>query len=298
MRIKHLLTLKQKEHKPPWMYIAIYWLAKEIYNYNKDYHHLKKNNILKSIQTVPFYYRDIIHYIKTQNKKIPNIKNETKTIYKDIILKGSKNHIINGESKWKEKIFNLDFKKIWKNTFFSYSKPKTKDLLYKILHYTIPTNSFIYKISKDKTGLTPNCDYCNKTEDNIHLFTTCDRIKKIWTYFQPYYRQLTKNNHTPQQHLLTLTSNNTNSKTKKLILTLTNTIIYEIWISRNNLKHDKIQLTQDKIITKIKTQLQNILNTHYKVNKINGTITKFKQLFCINDAIATIQNDRLQTQIT
>ena len=130
------------------------------------------------------------------------------------------------------------------------------------------------------------------------MFTTCDRIKKIWTYFQPYYRQLTKNNHTPQQHLLTLTSNNTNSKTKKLILTLTNTIIYEIWISRNNLKYDKIELTQDTIITKIKTQLQNILNTHYKVNKINGTIAKFKQLFCINDAIATIQNNRLQIQIT
>ena len=158
---------------------SIYWLAKEIYNYNKDYYPLKKNNILKSTQTVPFYYRDIIYYIKTQNQKIPNIKNETKTLYKDILLKWSKNHLINGESKWKEKISNLDLKKNWKNTFFSYSKPKTKDLLYKILHYTIPTNSFIYKISKDKTGLTTNCDYCNKTEDNIHLFTTCDRIKKI-----------------------------------------------------------------------------------------------------------------------
>ena len=98
-------------------------------------------------------------------------------------------------------------------------------------------------------------------------------MRKIWTYLQPYCRQLTKRNHTPQQHLLTLTSNNINSKTKKLILTLTNIIIYEIWISRNNLKYDKIQLTQDTIITKIKTQLQNILLTHYKLNR---TITKFK----------------------
>ena len=73
-------------------------------------------------------------------------------------------------------------------------------------------------------------------------------------------------------------------------------MIYEIWISRNNLKYDKIQLTQDTI-TKIKTQLQNILNTYHKVNKLNGTITKFKQLFCINNAIATIQNNKLQTLI-
>ena len=69
-------------------------------------------------------------------------------------------------------------------------------------------------------------------------------MRKIWTYLQPYYRQLTKRNHTPQQHLLTLTSNNklksNKLKTKKLILTLTNIIIYEIWILRNNLRYDKI----------------------------------------------------------
>ena len=192
MRIKHLLTLKQKEHKPTWMQIATYWLAKEIYNYNKDYHHLQNNNILKAIKSVPFYYRDLTYDIKTQNLQIPNVKNKTKTIYKNILEKGPENHIINGQKKWKEKIINLDFTKIWKNTFFSYSKPKTKDLLYKILHHTIPTNSFIYKISKDKIDLTPNCNYCNKTEDNIHLLITCNRIRNIWTHFQPYYRQLTK----------------------------------------------------------------------------------------------------------
>ena len=173
MRIKHLLTLRQKEHKPPWMQIATYWLAKEIYNYNKDCYHLKNNNILKTTKAVPFYYRK-------------------------------------------------------KNTFLLYSQPQTKDLLYKILHYTTPTNNFIYKISKDTTDLTPNCNYCNKIEDNIHLFKTCDRIRKIWAYFQPYCRQLTKRNYTPQQHLFILTSNNINFKTKKLILILTQIIIYEI----------------------------------------------------------------------
>ena len=52
MRIKHLLTLKQKEHK--WMQLAIYWLAKEIYNYNRNYHHLKNNSILKAIKQYLF----------------------------------------------------------------------------------------------------------------------------------------------------------------------------------------------------------------------------------------------------
>ena len=74
--------------------------------------------------------------------------------------------------------------------------------------------------------------------------------------------------------------------------------MYEIWITRNNLKYDKVHITQDTIITKIKAHLQNIIHTYYKVNKLNGTISKFKQPFCINNAIATIQNNSSQIQIT
>ena len=47
MRIKHFLTLKQKPDQPSWMHIAIYWLGKDIYNFNKEFHHLKRNNITK-----------------------------------------------------------------------------------------------------------------------------------------------------------------------------------------------------------------------------------------------------------
>ena len=54
MRIKHLLTLKQKQNQPPWMNIAIYWLGKDIYNYNKEFHHLKCNNMIKTNKIAPF----------------------------------------------------------------------------------------------------------------------------------------------------------------------------------------------------------------------------------------------------
>ena len=54
MRIKPLLALKQKERQPPWMHIAIYWLGKDIYNYNKEFHHLKSNNIIKSNNMAAF----------------------------------------------------------------------------------------------------------------------------------------------------------------------------------------------------------------------------------------------------
>ena len=221
MRIKHLLTLKQKENKPPWMQIAIYWLSKDIYNYNKNYNHLKHNNIIKTNKIAPFYYRELIYYIKTQKPKLPDIKNETKDIYQKILEKGSYKHMIYGQKKWKEKIVTLHFSKIWKNTYFSYCQPHTKDLHYKFLHHPVKTNSYIYQTSRDKTDLTPNCNHCNSKEDKKHLFITCDRIWIIWTHFQSVYKKLTKRNYTPQQHLFTLRSKKINIKTKKLILTLT-----------------------------------------------------------------------------
>ena len=58
---------------------------------------------------------------------------------------------------------NLDFGNILKNTYYSYSQPHTADLLYKLLHYITKTNNYIYKGSRDKTDLNPNCDYCDKT---------------------------------------------------------------------------------------------------------------------------------------
>ena len=79
----------------------------------------------------PFYYRDLIHHIQTQNRNIPNLQNKTKIIYKSILEKGSENLNVYGEKKWKDEIKYLNFKKIWTNTYFSYTQPHAKDLLYK-----------------------------------------------------------------------------------------------------------------------------------------------------------------------
>ena len=76
IRRKHLITLKQTKDQPLWMHIAIYWLGKDICNYNKEFYHLKGNNIIKTNKMPPFYYRDLIHYIKTQNSNIPNLQNK------------------------------------------------------------------------------------------------------------------------------------------------------------------------------------------------------------------------------
>ena len=121
MRLRHLLNLKQQEKQLPWMYSATYWLAKDIYNYSKEFHYLRKNNRVKTTnKEAPFYYKDLVQYIKYQNTNITKLKNETKIIYKNILQQGLQNHVIYGETMWKNKIPNLDFTKIWTNSYYSY----------------------------------------------------------------------------------------------------------------------------------------------------------------------------------
>ena len=143
MRIKHLLKLKQKDNLPPWTGLATYWLTIDIHNFSKEYQLLMSNNRTKTInKRKPFYYQDILDYIRNHNKDITS-KVETQNIYQKIILKGSKEHEIAGEILWKKHIPYLDFKYIRKNTFYSYSQRFCKDLHYELLHYSTKTNDYL-----------------------------------------------------------------------------------------------------------------------------------------------------------
>ena len=82
MRIKHLLTLKEKEKPPSWKNLASYWLTMDIHNYTKEYKFLMNNNRTKTLNgKKPFYYNDIVNYIKNQNQNVPKTKPETKMIH-------------------------------------------------------------------------------------------------------------------------------------------------------------------------------------------------------------------------
>ena len=107
---------------------------------------------------------------------------------------------------------------------------------------------------KCSRGINLEGDYCRQTEDNIHLFKQCPRIKNTWAYYQLKLTKFTGKNHNREHHLLTLSVNKLNKHTTKLTLTIIQIIIYEIWESRNSNKYDKTLILQHTIITKIKAQ--------------------------------------------
>ena len=105
----------------------------------------------------------------------------------------------------------------------------------------------MHKCSKNNN---PNCDHCGNIEDNLHLFTKCPRIKKLWTRYELILTKPTRKTNTPQGHLLTQSAQNSNKHITKLTLTIIQIILYEIWETRNNNKYDKKLLPEQTIITK------------------------------------------------
>ena len=92
--------------------LATYWLAIDIQNCTKEYKFLVDNNRTKILTgTKPFYYKDIVNYIKNQNKNISKIKPQTKIIYHNIIQEEGKQHKIAGEIQWKNHMSNINFEK-------------------------------------------------------------------------------------------------------------------------------------------------------------------------------------------
>ena len=84
----------------------------------------------------------------------------------------------------------------------------------------------------------------------------------------------------------------------KSTITITQIMLYEIWQSRNNNKYDKKLLPQQTvIINKINAQLKTIILAHYKKHKLNETLDIFQNQFCINEALAKLENNLLITPL-
>ena len=52
-------------------------------------------------------------------------------------------------------------------------------------------------------------------------------------------------------------------------------MLFEIWQSRNNLKHEHQLLPQQTIIEKVNAQLNNILQIQYKKHKLQETTSAY-----------------------
>ena len=79
----------------------------------------------------------------------------------------------------------------------------------------------------------------------------------------------------------------------QIVTTPTANSTHQTYYTNYQLKYDNVQLLQNTIINKINSQIKFILNTHYKHHKEQETLDQFEANFCINNAIAELNDNKL-----
>ena len=97
----------------------------------------------------------------------------------------------------------------------------------------------------------------------------------------------------PLQHILSISAISLPPKTKKLVLTLTTTILTDIWKTRNRLQFDGTTIPTTNTIINIKNELKTLIQIHYRQHVLNNTLDEFKTNFCINNALCKLTNESL-----
>ena len=116
------------------------------------------------------------HLINT----ILNSKSLSKEIYNKLSpLENLEVDSIKGISKWKSDMeTDINFSDVFCNLYLVTNDSKLKNFQYKLLHRTLPTNTFLVKIGIKNSDL---CNFCkNDTDSILHYIWLCPVVKLFW----------------------------------------------------------------------------------------------------------------------
>ena len=124
---------------------------------------------------------------------------------------------------------NLHWKKIWKNAIFSYIDLRDRDIIFKFIHEILPNKTRLYQIRQTNS---PLCPLCNVSEDNIHMFEKCKKVKLVLDYFRYTLNYICGIENVNLKEMLYLDIKIKNKKKVNTAIVLTSQYISTIWYNR------------------------------------------------------------------
>ena len=299
LHLKHFFNLVDPLKTDFWIYFARYWLSRRIARHNPSWNFLQVNTCAKYNGTdPPPAYRFLERIFLNNNERLLTLTSHTtKQIYTCLLTHDYTNYSIAAESVWNAAFRPpLPWTKLWSLNFTSYTVGKVPDVLYKIMHNCLPTRVKLKRNNQRRGNYSDQCKFCKKAETTLHLFARCHIATSVWKTFQPLYTLLTPN--TPflyERHVLAapLVESNITPLTRKLALTLTHHILYELWSSRNKFEKEHTYPNIQRSVTNINTNIKRIITAHYKRAVSTNNTARFREQFSINDALCVIHNGQL-----
>ena len=123
------------------------------------------------------------------------------------------------------------------------------------------------------------------------MMAECSHARDLWEAFRPIYARLMPNiRYTPHEAVLTANLQHLDFKEKKskLLRTLSEIILHEIWSARCKCDKENIDPNLDRSIQSVVTTLETIIKAHYRYHINHDTLHIFKEKFCIDNVICKI----------
>ena len=299
LRLKYAYKNPRQVQTKTWAQFARYWIGRRVQNVSEEWNFLGEHKEILYIQATeedhtPYHYlkllkdiRENIEYMTKGGQK------STKELYKNMRLTEDKKSVIMAEDLWKKALGKtITWKKVWKHVYASYNVGTTNDILYKILHNCLPTRTRM-KMNRDKkdTDYSTKCKTCHKgDETTLHIFARCKHAADIWRAYRYLYQQyLPDIKFVYEEAVLTLNlQERVQEKKKKLIITITEIIIMELWNSRNKNEKENITPNRERSIKRINKKLTNIVTAHYQEYKWRNDVKGFEDKFAIDKVLCEI----------
>ena len=118
--------------------------------------------------------------------------------------------------------------------------------MYKHMHGILPTKLKLFQI---KQSVSPLCDRCNVVEDNLHMFSQCQKVQIPFKYFLYLLNKVCKVENFNIQNVLYLDTQNISRQKRNTLVVITSTFISTIWFNRDTEPHIEPSVIRTKILS-------------------------------------------------
>ena len=185
------------------------------------------------------YYNKSIETVRMCKKVdgFPNVS--SRSIYK--YLNGVENTSV---ALVEEKYSIFNWEEIWKNISFKVINSYDRTTIYKYIHEILPNRYRLYNIKKIPS---PNCNHCDREENNMHMLYFCNEIRDLVNWFRKLLMLCLGSTNLSMIKLLVYDTTAMNRKKKNTVSILVTNYICTVWNNRDN-PGDKLFLLKKKIM--------------------------------------------------
>ena len=277
------------ENLPIWFFSTRFFIGNQLFKFNNQLIHWQDitgldvpidiylNKSLKSNfwdKRLPEYLKHQLHvaikcFSVFEGVLPPTNKDFYNEIYHQLYGENNKPSC---ESKWGNfnhwgKILELFF-----DTNKAYNCNKMQETTWRIIHKIIPTYEHQYEYTK---RTRQKCKLCGKDWETLqHLFKNCSCLKIIHQHFDPILEYISKKTDLSISYSL-LPFHDVKIQQRRLLALIVTTINHFIWVHRNDVVHNRVNVNG----LGVKCKIQSKLSCNFKLNLRKLGESEFANIF-------------------